>query len=108
MAAKNLVEVLSCLAKGERRSEMARLRDVFPQIEMTLQAGARRADVLNALHEHGFRMTSLSFQSALHRLRKERCKSPRQGPRSLRIAGADVVSPARYSHNPTPENDLLK
>lgn len=103
-----LDEALKNLAKGERRSEMARLRDVFLQIEETLRAGASRADVLDALHEQGFQMKSRSFQSALYRLRKEKMKFPSREIRTIKIAGVDVVSPTRFVHNPTPGNDLLK
>ncbi len=104
----NLVEVLKNLAKGERRSEMAKLREVFSHIEDTLQAGASRADVIDALHEQGFQMKSRSFHTALYRLRSEKNRLPHREVRTLKIAGVEVVSPTRFVHNPTTDNDLLK
>lgn len=54
------------------RSETARLRAVFENVEATLKAGVSRNTVLTTLREHGFSMTAASFKSALQRIRKER------------------------------------
>lgn len=56
----------------KRRSETARLRDVFDDVEATLKAGVSQADVLTELQALGFTMTMASFKSALQRIRKER------------------------------------
>lgn len=59
-------------ADDKRRSETARLREVFDEVEATLGAGVSQADVLEELHGAGFKMTLASFKSALQRIRKER------------------------------------
>lgn len=54
------------------RSETARLRDIFNDVEAALQAGVRREAVLATLHEKGFTMSLNGFKTALQRIRKER------------------------------------
>lgn len=69
-ALRGLVQDLSA------RSETARLRDIFDDVEAALQSGVRREAVLATLHEKGFTMTLTSFKSALQRIRKERDNNP--------------------------------
>lgn len=57
---------------SDKRSETARLREVFDDIEATLKAGVSQATVLNELHDLGFTLKMASFKSALQRIRKER------------------------------------
>jgi len=54
------------------RSETARLRDVFEEVEAALQSGVKREAMLAVLHTRGFTMTMASFKSALQRIRQER------------------------------------
>lgn len=76
MQKDSVAEVLRSLASGDKdRSETARLRDVFPDVEAALQAGVSRAAILNALHAQGFTMTLRSFESALYRIRRQRGKA---------------------------------
>lgn len=68
-----LVAALSELVNNKSaRSETARLRDIFGEVEAVLQTGVKREAVLNLLHEQGFTMTMASFKSALQRIRSER------------------------------------
>lgn len=62
----------SLVNDASARSETARLRDIFDEVEKALQSGVKREAVLAALHEQGFTMTLASFKSALQRIRKER------------------------------------
>ncbi|WP_316685563.1 hypothetical protein [Ralstonia thomasii] len=48
------------------------MREIFDDVEATLQSGVRREAVLTTLHDKGFTMTMASFKSALQRIRKER------------------------------------
>ena len=74
-----LAEQLRALAAGERhRSEAARLRDVFDEIEAALRAGVSRQAILDALHEHGFTMNLRSFDTAMYRIRQKRRLAPAQ------------------------------
>ena len=62
----------SLVLDNSTRSETARLRDIFDDVEATLKRGVRRETVLQTLQEKGFTMTLASFKSALQRIRKER------------------------------------
>ena len=79
----------------KRRSETARLRDVFDDVEATLNAGVTQADVLAELHALGFTMTMASFKSALQRIRKERA-----GDRPARRSVAPAPAPLRHDEKP--------
>lgn len=73
MTSNTLAEALRALAAGEKhRSETARLRDVFDEVENALNAGVSRVAVLDALHAQGFSLTLKSFESALYRIRQKR------------------------------------
>lgn len=76
MAKEAAATALRSLAEGTgNRSEAARLRDLLPDIEATLQAGVKRSAVLEALHAQGFTMTMKGFENTLYRLRKEKTKA---------------------------------
>lgn len=68
----NISEKLHVLAKSKNRSATARIREIFDQIEIALQAGVRRKDVHKTLNENGFEITLESFELAIYRIRKER------------------------------------
>lgn len=72
MDKNSVVEALRALAGSESRSETSRLREVFDEVETALSAGVSRTAILETLHKQGFTMTAKSFESALHRLRKQR------------------------------------
>jgi hypothetical protein len=68
---KTLSETLDAMANAHAgRSETARLRSVFTQVEKALQSGVSRQAVLDALHQDGFTFSMQSFQKALYRIRK--------------------------------------
>lgn len=73
MEKNDVASVLRALATSdESRSETARLRDIFDEVEAAQRAGVSRAKILEALHAQGFTMTLKSFESALYRIRKSR------------------------------------
>lgn len=79
MQKTSITDALRALATDDTaRSETARLRDIFDDIEAVLSAGVSRAAVLKTLHDQGFIMTAKSFESALYRIRKQREKKGRQ------------------------------
>lgn len=59
-------------ADNKGRSETARLREVFEDVEAALNAGVKRRAILEALNQHGFKMTLKGFESAMYRIRKQR------------------------------------
>lgn len=69
---QNISNKLEALAKGKNRSNTAKLREIFEQVEAALYAGALRADVYLALKGSGFSFTFESFELAIYRIRKER------------------------------------
>lgn len=58
--------------KSSAKTETARLRDVFDEIEAAFQSGVKHAAVLAVLNEKGFKMKMAGFKTALQRIRKER------------------------------------
>lgn len=98
----NVAEALRAMAKGdENRSETARLRDVFPEIEAALNAGVRRSAILEAFHSQGFTMTLKSFESALYRIRKQRAKIGSSPVVSTQIVGPATTPPEANESGPT-------
>jgi len=75
MQKNSVIDALRALATGEKaRSETARLRDVFNDVEAALSAGVSRAAILETLHSQGFTMTLKSFESAIYRIRQREKK----------------------------------
>jgi nucleoid DNA-binding protein len=73
-------DALKALATGTTaRSETAKLRDLFDDIENALKAGVRRAAILETLKKDGINLTIKGFDSAITRIRKERKgKTPKE------------------------------
>lgn len=126
MTKDSVADVLRALATGDKsRSETARLRDIVDEVEAALAAGVSRAAVLDALNAQGFTMTLKSFESALYRIRKKRTQpakpaaqighdqTPGEAAPAAPAAGKkagdfEIPIPKRFTHNPKPEDDLLK
>lgn len=69
---KNPADVLRKLAKEDgARTKIARLRDVFPEIEAALAAGVSRQKIVECLAETGLIMTTKTFATMLYRLRQK-------------------------------------
>jgi hypothetical protein len=60
------------LARSEHRSQMARLREVFENVETALAAGVTVSRARDELALLGLDIKLPTFQSMLHRLRAER------------------------------------
>ena len=75
MSKEELSKRLLALAEDDsRRSKVSRLEDVIDAIETVLSAGVSRSVVIDELAEYGLKMTYRSFDSALHKIRKNRGK----------------------------------
>lgn len=99
MSKDSVVEALRALATSDdRRSETARLRDVFDEVEGALNAGVSRAAILETLHGQGFTMTAKSFESALYRLRRRRGA----GEKTERVHVLDSSEKPERVHAPKP------
>lgn len=67
----SLSDTLNELARSKStRSETARLRDVYAEVEHALTRGVSRKAVLEALHADGFTMSLKMFDKALYRIRR--------------------------------------
>ncbi|MHB1621037.1 MAG: hypothetical protein ACYCTY_13855 [Sulfuricella sp.] len=66
------MEVMQKLSQGsENRSAIARIRDIFDDIEIALSAGVKREAIWEALQNEGYKMPLKTFESAIYRIRKE-------------------------------------
>ncbi len=92
--ANNVTDGLRALATGKGRSEAARLRDIFSDVEDALKAGASREAVYETLQRCcGFTMNFKSFIKALYRIRKQR----RAGLQRVPVSQA---TPQGFEHAP--------
>lgn len=93
MAENGVADVLRKLATGTAgRSDTARLRDIYDQVEAALAAGVTHAAILEALHADGFQFTLAGFQSALYRMRRKAGGRKRDRPQSATQAPAAQAS----------------
>lgn len=61
------------LASGnEQRTEVAKLRAVFDDVEAALAAGVKRAAILQVLCESGLKMNQRTFDTQVYRIRQSR------------------------------------
>lgn len=73
MTTPSLEETLRKLASDhESRSESARLRAVYADVELALEKGVSRKAVLETLHADGFTMSLKMFDKALYRIRMKK------------------------------------
>jgi hypothetical protein len=111
MDKKAVAERLRALVlDDEKRSKAARLREVLPEVEAALAAGARRSDVLAALAANGLTMSLSTFETTLKRLRAKRAgvhikpahTQPSPPPRVLvsTLQTNTVKSVRQASHDP--------
>lgn len=96
----NISEKLKALAQGKNRSNTAKLREIFSQIEEALNAGALRTDVYQALKESGFSFSFASFELAIYRIRKEMKKQNMSVPATTRTLLHRAVSVPALGTNP--------
>jgi len=73
MDVKQISEQIQALAsRSEKRSNAAKLREIFDVVESTLLKGIKQTDMLAVLNQNGFSMTLASFRSAIQRIRVDR------------------------------------
>ncbi len=131
MDVKAIVSQLRSAAIDDtKRSNTARLRELLDEVEAALQAGVRRATVVEILAANGIEFTLASFDSALRRLRKKRGKatgapgkpvdarvSPPPKGETQQVAKADeqenereaeAESPRIGSHNPADLDRIMR
>lgn len=73
MDKESVKETLRSLKDDDKaRSNTARLRAVFDEVEEALAAGVKRKAILEALRGHGFTLSAKTFYGAIHKIRRER------------------------------------
>lgn len=86
-------QALQALSRSSTaRTQVARLRELLPDIEAAQAAGVKHQHILEALNEHGFTLSMKAYSVMLYRLRQTRAKS----------AGASVPTGAPQSAAQTP------
>lgn len=68
----NLAETLRGIASGSRRSKIARLREIFDEVEAAKDAGAGNKTIVDGLAAHGLIFDVNNFKNARSRILKER------------------------------------
>lgn len=108
MQKNSVADVLRALATGDKsRSETARLRDVFGEVEAALSAGVSRAAVLEALHGQGFTLTLKSFESALYRIRQQRERVGQRPASAAPLSSREPVPEGSAPEETSPDVDDL-
>ena len=96
---KTDADVLRELARNHAvRSKIARIRDLFDEIEATQRAGVSNKAIVAALNERGHDLSLKNFETMLHRIRIERSKQPKpetQAPHPTANAGSELSAPTK-------------
>lgn len=71
--------LLALSRSSTARTQVARLRELLPDIEAAQAAGVRHQHILDALNAHGFALSLKAYSVMLYRLRQARAKSPQAG-----------------------------
>jgi len=74
-------EALAALRHDEAsRSKIGRLREIFDEIEATIESGVTRKKILETLNVQGYNLTLATFVTLLQRIRAERAQARSKKP----------------------------
>jgi hypothetical protein len=68
--------LLALSRSSTARTQVARLRELLPNIEAAQAAGVKHQHILESLNAHGFTLSLKAYSVMLHRLRQARAKNP--------------------------------
>jgi len=68
--------LLALSRSSTARTQVARLRELLPNIEAAQAAGVKHQHILESLNAHGFALSLKAYSVMLHRLRQARAKNP--------------------------------
>ena len=98
MTDNGLVEKLRAIAGVSRRSDTARLRLVFDDVQNAISSGIARREVHRLLVEQGLKFSLSGFDNALVRIRKERlAKAAAAAPQEVGSQTAEPLTPTGSS-----------
>ncbi len=90
MSKSKITEVMQTLSQGSaNRSAIARIREIFGEIEIALQAGVKREAIWEALQNEGYKMPLKTFESAINRIKKER---RHKQPKATAVVSQEVIT----------------
>jgi hypothetical protein len=106
------IDALAKLAGGmDGKSETAKIREVIDSVELALLSGVNRKKVFDTLKESlGIKMNFKTFETALHRIRKERKlkKIPSNNSNSIQIESPNTGNQIiQYSNSQSKNTDLI-
>jgi len=68
--------LLALSRSSTARTQVARLRELLPNIEAAQAAGVKHQHILESLNAHGFALSLKAYSVMLYRLRQARTKNP--------------------------------
>lgn len=68
--------LLALSRSSTARTQVARLRELLPEIEAAQAAGVKHQHILESLNAHGFALSMKAYSVMLYRLRQARAKNP--------------------------------
>jgi hypothetical protein len=71
--------LLALSRSSTARTQVARLRELLPEIEAAQAAGVKHQHILEALNAHGFALSMKAYSVMLYRLRQARARTPETG-----------------------------
>jgi hypothetical protein len=100
-------QALQALSRSSTaRTQVARLRELLPDIEAAQAAGVKHQHILESLNAHGFALSPKAYSVMLYRLRQARAKNPQAGaaaaaPLSVARTPAGAAMPAPAAQSPS-------
>jgi len=90
--------LLALSRSSTARTQVARLRELLPNIEAAQAAGVKHQHILESLNAHGFALSLKAYSVMLHRLRQARAKNPQA---SAAAAASQFVAQVPAAATPT-------
>jgi len=84
--------LLALSRSSTARTQVARLRELLPEIEAAQAAGVKHQHILESLNAHGFALSMKAYSVMLYRLRQARAKNPE--------TGATAAAPSSVARTP--------
>ena len=99
--------LLALSRSSTARTQVARLRELLPNIEAAQAAGVKHQHILESLNAHGFALSLKAYSVMLHRLRQARAKNPQASAAAAASQfAAQVPAPAttteKTAQSPSP------
>ena len=99
--------LLALSRSSTARTQVARLRELLPDIEAAQAAGVRHQHILDALNAHGFALSLKAYSVMLYRLRQARAKTPQAGtaaaaPLSVARTPVAAATAEKAAQSPSP------